>query len=73
MAWHHARLHRLAVSKQFAEQMKHYTVRAVDDARKAESKALAALRKACRNADPASRAIDVEAREHLANPCLTIG
>ena len=70
MAWHHARLHRLAVCKQYAAELRIFSVRAVEDARKAECKALAGLRKACREADPASMTFDVAACEVIESVTL---
>lgn len=77
MAWHHARLRRIAIAKRVPVDWRHPQHMAAShvlaEARKAEAKALAGLRKACREADPQSRVIDVEAREPLANRWLTHG
>lgn len=63
LAWNRARLARIAVVKQYAEALRYYSVPEVNDARRAETKAKAALRKACAAADPASLTLDVEACE----------
>ncbi|WOP14513.1 hypothetical protein [Ottowia sp. SB7-C50] len=57
--WNRARLVRIAVTKQHAEALKHYSVPAVNDARRQETKAKARLRAACAVADPTSVVIDV--------------
>ena len=64
--WNRARLVRIAVMKQYAEALKHYSVPAVNDARQAEAKAKAALRKACAAADPASVVINVTPTKYRA-------
>ncbi len=57
--WNRARLVRIAIVKQQADKLRWFRVGTVDDARKAEAKAKAALRKACAVADPASVVIDL--------------
>ena len=48
------------------QALKHYSVPAVNDARQAEAKAKAALRKACAAADPASVVIDASPTKYRA-------
>ena len=57
LAWNRARLVRIATAKR--ADMPHPLGR-LEQARKAESKAKAALRKACAKADPAPLTIDAE-------------
>lgn len=66
LAWNRARLRRIEVAKRVPEwpHAQHAAAsRALDDARKAEAQAKAALRKACQRADPACMTIDVEASD----------
>ena len=71
MAWHRARAARLAVAKRIRGDQLQHPMRHLAQARQTESKALAALRKACAKAEPGptnanasySAVIDVQAKE----------